>query len=261
MDGTETYTTRLQKVGAQLSEMRRLVLEWNDAEGFADQAVEQNLVAAPSRLRARDIVKRGFVPRYVDSQPPNIWRALATLERAGWPTEACAPLHYYCCAANERLMWDFVIEWLARRYSVGLRDVSTNDVVTFLKNAPESRFPAGRWTTTVSTKVARGLLSALRDYGLLTGAVRKEIAPVYLPTKSFAFIVMARHAAGRRGKALRDDPVWQLYMMGQVAVERFLVEAHQLNLLHYSAAGSVVRIEFPAETLEEYARDLVESTH
>ena len=190
-----------------------------------------------------------------------MWRSLAILERAGWPTEACAPLHYYCCAANERLMWDFVTEWLAERYSLGLRDVRTSDVLAFIDGAPESRFPAGRWTTTVSTKVGRGLLSALRDYGLLTGAVRKEIAPVYLPTRILAFLAMARHAAGLRGKGLRDDPVWQLFMLGQIAVERFFVEAHQLDLLEYSAAGSVVRIEFPAATLEEYARELAERTY
>jgi len=42
-------------------------------------------------------------------------------------------------------------------------------------------------------------------------------------------------------------------------VERFLFEAHQHNLLEYHAAGSVTRLTFPAQTLEEYA-DVIAQT-
>jgi len=253
-----TYTTRLQKVGALLPEMRRLLLEWDDGPECVARVIEQNLVASPSRLRTRDIVQRGFVPRYVESTPPTIWRALAVLEHADWPVRSMAALHYYCCASSERLMWDFVTEWVATRYSLGLRDVRTSDVLAFLDTAADSRFPDGRWSPTVSVKVARGLLSALRDYGILAGAAKKEIAPIYVPTESFAFLAMARHEAGVRAAALRDDPVWRLYLFSETAVERLFVEAQQQALLTYAAAGSVVRIEFPENTLEGYAHALAE---
>jgi hypothetical protein len=256
----DTYTTRLQKVGALLPEMRRLILDWDDSPECADRAIEDNVLAAPSRLRARDVVKRGFVPRYVESTPPRIWRALAVLERGDWPTQSSVPLHYYCCAASERLMWDFVTEWVAGRYSAGLREVRTADAVSLLDAAPASRFPDGRWSPTVSVKVAQGLLTTLRDFGILAGAAKKEIAPIYLPTESFAFIAMARHEAGVRARALRDDPVWQLYLLSPTAVDRFFVEAQQRRLLTYAAAGSVVRIEFPASTLEEYAHALAQGS-
>jgi hypothetical protein len=41
-------------------------------------------------------------------------------------------------------------------------------------------------------------------------------------------------------------------------VERFFIEAHQEHLLGYQAAGSVVRIDFPADTLTDYAHILLE---
>jgi hypothetical protein len=158
-------------------------------------------------------------------------------------------------------MWDFVTEWVATRYSLGLRDVRTSDVLSFLSATPDKWFPDGRWSPTVSTKVARGLLSALRDFGVLAGAARKEIAPIYLPTGSFAFLAMARQQAGVRAASLRDDPVWKLYLLSETAVERLLVEAQQEGLLTYAAAGSVVRIEFPENTLEDYAHALAERVH
>jgi hypothetical protein len=46
-----------------------------------------------------------------------------------------------------------------------------------------------------------------------------------------------------------------------MAVERFYLEAHQRKLLSYLAAGSVIRIEFPGVTLEDYARELAQRAH
>ena len=51
-------------------------------------------------------------------------------------------------------------------------------------------------------------------------------------------------------------PDWKLFFLSREAVERLLFEAHQHSLLEYHVAGSVTRLTFPAETLEEYANVL-----
>ena len=43
--------------------------------------------------------------------------------------------------------------------------------------------------------------------------------------------------------------------------ERFFVEANQHGLLEYHAAGTVTRLTFPANTLEEYANVLAQRSH
>jgi hypothetical protein len=56
---------------------------------------------------------------------------------------------------------------------------------------------------------------------------------------------------------LIELPDWTLFFLQRDGVERFLFEAHQRDLLEYHVAGSVSRLTFPAETLEEYANVLV----
>jgi hypothetical protein len=51
---------------------------------------------------------------------------------------------------------------------------------------------------------------------------------------------------------------WKLFFLRREAVERFLFEAHQRRLLEYHVAGSVTRLTFPAESLEEYANVLAQ---
>ena len=131
-----------------------------------------------------------------------------------------------------------------------------------VQNWVEEQVAAGKterpWSPAVQRRVVQGLLSALRDFGILEGSVKKRLAYVYLPLDAFAFIAFQLHDEGRSGKALLHDPEWRLFLIPEGTVERFFLEAHQEGLLQYYAAGPVVRIDFPAQNLEEYARVLTQ---
>lgn len=102
------------------------------------------------------------------------------------------------------------------------------------------------WGEETTLRVARNLMAAMRDFGVLQGARHKQIAPIYLPTPSFALLALwlSEHE-GSGDRVLHSDD-WKLFFLPVEGVERFFIEAHQEHLLTYSAAGSVIRIEFPA---------------
>ncbi len=255
--GDRTYTTRLQKGGALLDDMRQLLLVWDGQPGCVERLLQQNPLASPSRARLRDVIRRTFIPRFVRSQPPELWRPLEVLERHGWSLELLLPIHYYAAAWAEPLLWDFTTKVMVPRYERGLHEIDTGDVIRFIEESPAERFPRGRWTAEVTMRVARGLLAALRDLGLLSGVIKKTISPLYLPVPSFAFLAMARHQSGSKGRAVLTDSCWRLFSLTTDAVEHFFIEAQQLGLLQYHAAGSVIRIDYPVATLEEYAHVLI----
>ncbi|HLC40739.1 MAG TPA: BrxA family protein [Methylomirabilota bacterium] len=251
------YTTRLQKGGALLDSMRALTLRWGDSTG--NEHLGNNSIGLPSRRRVRDVVGRAFMPRLVNSNPPDLWKLLAVLERSGVDRSVIVPIHYYAAAASEPLMWDFVIEELSQIAGTS-REVTTDDALRFLRARPIELFDGREWTSTVATKVARGLLAALRDYGILAGARDKRIATPYLPIASFALIARVRHEIGYRGESAIHDEVWKLYFLSSAAIERFFAEAASSHLLTYETAGPVVRIEYPACALEDYAEYVARRT-
>ena len=116
----------------------------------------------------------------------------------------------------------------------------------------------GHWSKSTITRIAQGLLSALRDFGVLQGSVTKKIAPAYFPIESFAYVVFYLKQHQPSGAQLIGLPDWKLFFLEKESVERFLFEAHQRELLEYHVAGSVTRLTFPAETLEEYANVLAQ---
>jgi Putative inner membrane protein (DUF1819) len=89
----------------------------------------------------------------------------------------------------------------------------------------------GHWSEPTITRTAQGLLSAIRDFGILQGAVNKKIAPAHVPIESFAYIVFYLKQHQPSGMKLIESPDWKLFFLSSEGVERLLFEAHQHNLL------------------------------
>ncbi len=259
-----SYTSRLQKGGALLPEMRALVRLWhNDVspDDLKRQLTEDNVLGKGSRSRMLDVLKRTFLPRYVQGNPPEAWRALRAFEEANAPLSVVRPLYYFHAARVEALMGDFVRQVLFERYRAGFREVTVSQALAFIHQAEAEGRIDPPWSESVTLRVARGLLAALRDYGILEGKVNKRIAPVYLPPVSFAYVAFILHQEQPAGERLLVHPDWRLFLLSTQEVERAFVEAQQRGLLIYQAAGPIIRIEFPARDIVEYAHALATRTH
>lgn len=236
--------------------MRLLTAFWDGTAKCAERAVSQGPLAHMTRKRGGEVIESVFIPRFVRSVPPDLWRPLNVLEDADWPVERIRPIHYSAATASEPLLGDVVRELCARRYSLGQLELTVDDVTAYLAKCPASRFAAGRWSEDTTRRVAQGVLSALRDFGVLSGAVNKRLGPIMLPVHTFALLAMARHVAGARGVEVLRDPTWELFYLSESAVEKLFVEAQQRGLLEYHAAGSIIRVDYPEGNLEDYARTL-----
>lgn len=250
------YSSRIIKAGALLSDTRLLLESWNGydaAEANLDRIRRENLLGKPSRSRTDDVLLV-FKQRYL--REPDTLKALTILSRSGIPSETLDRLLYFQAARSDLLLHDLVTdllyEWSARTD----RRVRTREVSEWISEKVEAGMTGKPWSEAVRRRVVQGLLSTLRDFGILEGSVNKQLAYPFLTPEAFAFVAFRLHLGGNSGNALLDDPEWRLFLLPGGTAERLFLEAHQERLLEYHAAGSVVRIDFPAETLEEYAHVL-----
>jgi BrxA len=247
------YTTRLQKGGALLADMRLLVRSW-DTRHESDRhrlPVLENILGKPSRARAKDTYRRAFLPRFIHGDPPEAWRVVRPLERRDFPLEIVRPVYYWVTVRSEPLLRDFVLEKLPEFSSTPYKQVRVDEACAWVERKLKD---AGQhWSPIVALKVARGLLSALRDFGILKGRARKQVAPAYLPLESFAYIAFALHRLGASGERLLTHPDWRLFLLPAKAVELLFLEAHQYHFLGYQAAGRIIRVDFTARDYEEMA--------
>jgi len=255
------YTTKIIKAGALLPDTKALLAHWDagrPVEDNLDRLQRDNVFGKGSRARVEEILS-AFRQRYLCS--PSIISALVTLVQAGFAPEALDRILYYHAAQSDRLLHDTVTELLYPLQARGLTLVTTVEIERALADWVDQGKTTGRWSEPTTLRVAQGLMATLRDFGVLQGAVKKRLAPVYLPIEAFAYLVFYLQQEQPSGALLINHPEWRLFFLPPAGVERFLMEAHQQHLLEYHAAGSVVRIEFPVPSLEEYAHVIAQRPH
>ncbi len=247
-----TYHSRLQKGGALLDDMRALVRAWSAEPATAQASVPYFSLAKATRARAHDTLIRSFLPRFVTGNPPDAWRLVRPLEDAEADVEILRPIYYWLTARSDRLLYEYATHELFENNRVGERRIRSNETFSWIKNQLRA---AGQtaWSDSVTLRVSRGLVAALRDFGLLEGRVIKTIASFHLPLPAFCWIAFTLHTLGFTGTALVNHPDWKLFLLSPMHVENLFFQAHQHGFLEYHAAGGVFRISFPASSHADYA--------
>jgi hypothetical protein len=98
------------------------------------------------------------------------------------------------------------------------------------------------------------LLAALRDFGVLKGAVRKEFNPPGMTAMGFAYVAYREYQRGTSARALVESTIWRRWLLDARWVNDLLTQVDRLGLLHYARAGSAVRIDWRAGNLAEVVR-------
>lgn len=246
------FNVNIQKGGAMLDDTRRLIEVWDDDLDGPNNLrwiADANLLGKPSRKRSDDVLMRILGPRFVAPGPEVIpaLRSLRSDPRAF--REAC----YYETARDEQLLASFAQGPLFEWYTAGRIGVTVDEAKSWL----EALTKAGElpeWTETVRTKVARGMLAALRDFGILRGSVRKEFNPPGMTAKGFAYVAFREHEQGTSARALVESALWRRWLLDSRWVSDLFTQVARLGLLNYSRAGSAVRIDWRAANLGEVAR-------
>src|SRR5947209_16230680 len=258
---TRIYTSKIIKAGALLADTKTMLANWDETHSVAENLARfqrENIFGKASRSRIEDILVI-FRQRYLTSK--SITEALVTLVQGGFPNEALDRILYFHAAQSDCLLHDIVTEVLARFRTMGKVDVAPEDIrAAITKWIAEGRMTS-EWSENTLVRATREVLSTLRDFGILQGVVNKRLAPIYLSVEAFAYLAFYLQQRQPSGERLLEDPEWQLFFLSRQTVEQFFLEAHQHHLLEYRAAGSVIRITFPAASIEEYAYALAQRAH
>ncbi len=245
----QTLTSNIQKGGALVEDCRRLVEVWDPAypaKENLERIADQNMLAKSSRSRTDDVLLRIIGPRLVQPGSHVIPALQGLLTEPRSFVEAC----YYEAARDDDLLAAFAEELLWAWWQAGRVGVALGDVTDWLAGlADAGRLP--KWSESVRTKTARGLLAALRDFGVLHGGFRKEIVAPAMTPKGFAYIAWREHEQGASSRALATSRVWRRWLLDHDRVLDLFGQTARLGILAFSSAGSAVRVDWIAASLAE----------
>lgn len=184
--------------------------------------------------------------RYFFWQPPR-W-VLADLSEAarGDATDrrfvSLAYLHY---VRRDRLTFDFVADALWPLWKANSVEATRDSVLDFLSDYEARDATVRRWRESTRKKLAGNVLSALRDFGLLTGVQRKTLQrPVVVPEVAL-HLCRLLDGEGLRGRALLAARDWRLFLWEPHDTAAALAQLAQRGEIRFERSGRTVVLEVP----------------
>lgn len=243
------FTTRIIKGGALLAETKRLLEVWDDADTVdvnLDRIRTLNLLGLPSRKRTEDtlqILRQRFIDPDQGLVP--VLRLIASDSSA--LRDAC----YFEATRNDDLLAFAVEHVLFEWWRLGRSTITADQLErALLDTTPDPALKS--WGDTTRRRVINGLLSTYRDFGILQGRANKSLSSPHITLTGFAYVI------GRlRFSGVADIPksvVWRRWLLDDDQVRALLLESDRLGLIRYLDAGSVRRIDWVYESLEDMVR-------
>jgi Putative inner membrane protein (DUF1819) len=173
LHSSDPYSSKIIKAGALIGDTKTLLSYW-EVEDSVDENINRarrdNVFGKASRSRVEDILAI-FRQRYLTEQL--VTKALVTLVQKRFPTAALEWLFYFHSARADRLLYDVVIEILVPLHAQGLVDINVHAFQRTVAKWVNEGKTTGHWSEPTITRIVQGLLSALRDFGVLQGEFRR----------------------------------------------------------------------------------------
>jgi hypothetical protein len=202
--------------------------------------------------RANDIINRVFARRYLR---PDIKPALALkkLLQAGRSGQVFSDICLLYAARNDRLLRDAVTELYWPAVSEGRLAMSPSFVVEFLRQAERDGRIEEPWSEQVKVKIARGVLKALTDFGLMheIGRGRRELAHFRPTDRAIVYLAYELHFSGATDAGVVGNQDWRLFGLTPSDVTSALDRLSGEGWWLAQTAGSLVRISWKHSRMED----------
>jgi hypothetical protein len=195
--------------------------------------------ARETRRRIRDAIHW----RYFAWNPPTwVIKDLCTSALTDSRDSRFLGLVYLHYARRDRITYDFVTHHLFQRWRDGHLLIRRDDVLDFISNNhAESR----AWSDNTRKKLAGNVLSALRDFGLLTGVRRKVLhRPIIVPEVTL-HLCRLLYSEGLRGRTLLESRDWRLFLWDVDDIAQALGRLAQQGQIRFERSGRTVVLDVP----------------
>jgi hypothetical protein len=225
---TGSYLLRLASKTSLIEETRQFLLDYarlRDTEATRQALVNGGL---PQRSRATRVTIVEIVQIRLTRWHPPAWVLddLITFAQDGHTAELQAALLLHT-ARQDNLFYDIIQQIVASRWFAGERDLVRADVQRFLDSVQSTHPEVAGWSHSTREKLSSNVLTTLRDFGLLQGAVTKQIIEPIVPPVVVQHLIHLLQAEGIPPDQIAQHPDWHLWLWDATRAQKAI---EMLNL-------------------------------
>ena len=247
--------TGLIKGTASLDELVTLFLYWDKKEPpalYAKRVQAEGILTKATAARAEDLVLRVFSPWFL--VPTNRGAVtLRALVQTNVDRQILKELIFLFKARAEAVLYDYVVEHFWNAYDEGALYLRTSEIEEFLHFAQQDGRVEHGWVDRTQQRLAQGILGALKEVGILREEKRYvyTYTPLEITPFTVAYLAYELHISGQTDVAVVEHSDWRLFGMSRSRVLERLSELGEHGGMLVQQAGSVVRITWLYQSLDE----------
>jgi hypothetical protein len=157
---------------------------------------------------------------------------------------------YYEAARNDELLAYTAGHILYDLRGRGWMKITADDLDHALVDDPPAT-AVKEWGHNTRVRVVHGLLSSLRDFGILDGRAIKHIGGPHLSFAGFVYVLGRLREQGTSSHAVVTNPAWRYWLLDGRRLRALLLEADREGLLRFADAGTSLRIDWRMDGLKE----------
>lgn len=244
----EPYSTRYTSKGALLAEAAHVIgalTSGMSVEQVREQTLDGSLLHQYTRA-SRQKIWRDLHYRLLTHRIDWVIEGLKQADANGSRSPEFVSLVYLYYALRDRLTYDIVTGLIWTRWTNNQLQIRREDILSLLDEASGAQRQIRRWAESSRLKLASSILTALRDFGILEGSLKKRIVRPVLPLSSAEQLLRILTSEGVRGRKVLQDSTWRLFLCSEEEdVADVLARLAQEGRIDFERAGNTVVLLTP----------------
>jgi hypothetical protein len=164
-------------------------------------------------------------------------------------------LYFHFCLAD-RLTFDIATDLLWVLQHQGREIISSAEVEAFIRSHASSHPEVLNWSVSTFSSLVSNILSALRDFGRMSGRAKKRLARPPLPDEMLLYICKFLSNEGASAREIVEAPEFRLWGRDPHEVGTHLSKLSRTGVVRFEWSGDIAILDIGEETFDAYARRL-----
>ena len=159
---------------------------------------------------------------------------------------------------SDPLFKTFIVNFVFEAYKKHKAFITTKEVISFIENLPDEPTKPRYTSHEMRRKVAGGLLSTCKDFGILEGHAKKRFLTIIIPDEVLAYLLYWLKENCISSRQIIENFSWKFFFLEKNEIEDLLLKSHDLKLIMFHQIGEIYRIDWLfndlGEVLEYYSK-------
>jgi hypothetical protein len=250
----QQYTTQLQAGLGMISENLHFLDAWepeDDVQTLYHRLLETGEGSNVTARRLRNLVAEMFAPRFLadDNRPATHLKIL----KDRLDVSVIGQFIYLYTVRAQRIFYDFMATVYWRIYESGRTRMDREEIIQFIEESLDEGRMQKRWSESTIRRVTGYLGGCAVDFGFFDKARKGsyEFISKTIPRSLSLYLAYELHFLNYSDEAVTHHDDWKLWGMSPHDAQRELEALGRGGHLIFQGGGSVVRVSWRYQTMEE----------